>query len=300
MRARFWGTRGSIATPGKATVHFGGNTSCIELITDAGKHLILDCGTGARLLGNHMMAKASGPLSGAILLTHTHWDHIQGFPFFAPLFIPGNHFEVYGPEGCHTSLRDVLSGQMDYHYFPVELNQLAAQIQYADLTEGAHQIAGVTVRAQAMNHPSPTLGYRVEGDGVSVLYLGDHEPYSEQVWREGAEPGRIESIHHDGDRDHAEYMKNADLLIHEAQYTPEEYPAKRNWGHSTFEYVIQLAAAAGVRRLILTHHDPSHDDAFMFGIENRARQFARDLGSSMEVSCAFEGCEVPVYASTPV
>lgn len=300
MRARFWGTRGSIATPGKGTTHFGGNTSCIELITDAGQHLILDCGTGARLLGNYMMSKASGPITGAILLTHTHWDHIQGFPFFAPLFVPGNHFAVYGPEGCHTSLRDVLSGQMDYHYFPVELNHLAAQIQYADLSEGAHDIAGVTVRAQAMNHPSPTLGYRVEGDGVSVLYLGDHEPYSEKVWRDGAEPGRIDSINHDGDRDHAEYMKNADLLIHEAQYTPEEYPAKRNWGHSTFEYVIQLAVAAGVRRVILTHHDPSHDDTFMFGIENRARQYARELGSNMEVSCAFEGCEVAVYASATV
>jgi phosphoribosyl 1,2-cyclic phosphodiesterase len=104
MRVRFWGTRGSIATPGKTTVYFGGNTSCVEVVTDAGGRLILDCGTGARLLGNHLLAKASGPISGSILLTHTHWDHIQGFPFFAPLFIPGNTFEVFGPEGCHTSL----------------------------------------------------------------------------------------------------------------------------------------------------------------------------------------------------
>ncbi|HYL78110.1 MAG TPA: MBL fold metallo-hydrolase [Bryobacteraceae bacterium] len=294
MRVRFWGTRGSIATPGKGTVHFGGNTSCIELITDAGNHLILDCGTGARLLGNQWMAKASGPITGVILLTHTHWDHIQGFPFFTPLFVPGNHFEVYGPEGCHTSLRDVLSGQMDYHYFPVELNQLAAQIKYADLSEGEHRIAGVTVRAQSMNHPSPTLGYRVEGDGVSVCYLCDHEMFSEHVWREGAEPGRIDSILHDGDREHAEYMKDATVVVHEAQYTPEEYPAKRNWGHSTFEYVVQLAAAANVRQLFLTHHDPSHDDTFITGIEHRAQQLARQLGSKMEVSCAYEGNEIAV------
>jgi phosphoribosyl 1,2-cyclic phosphodiesterase len=298
MRLHFWGTRGSIATPGAGTVRFGGNTSCIELTTNAGARLILDCGTGARLLGNHMMATATGPISAAILLTHTHWDHIQGFPFFAPLFVPGNHFEVYGPEGCHLSLHDTLSGQMDYHYFPVELNQLAARMNYQDLSEGSHQIGGVTVLAQGMNHPSPTFGYRIEGDGVSVLYLSDHEPFSaEQVWRDGAQPGLLESILHNGDREHAEYMKNADVVIHEAQYTPEEYPAKKNWGHSTFAYVVELAAAARVRRLFLTHHDPTHDDAFMANVEQRARQLAQQLGSSMEVSCAYEGCDLVVSKS---
>jgi phosphoribosyl 1,2-cyclic phosphodiesterase len=294
MRLRFWGTRGSIAAPGSGTIHYGGNTSCLELTTDAGTRMVLDCGTGARLLGNSLVANATGPISGAILLTHTHWDHIQGFPFFAPLFTPGNHFDVYGPEKCHLSLHDVLSGQMEHHYFPVELDQLAARITYQDLTEGTHQIAGLKVVAQQMNHPSPTLGYRFEGQGVSVLYLSDHEPYSEGLWREGAEPGRIESILEAGDRRHAEYMKDADVLIHEAQYTPEEYATKRNWGHSTYAYVVELAAAAGVRRLYLTHHDPLHDDAFVASIEQRARQLAQSLGSNMEVSCAYEGCEIEV------
>jgi len=297
MRLRFWGTRGSIATPGPSTLRFGGNTSCIELVTDAGARLILDCGTGARLLGNKMMANAAGdPIYATIMLTHTHWDHIQGFPFFAPLFVPGNHFAVYGPEGCHLSLHDVLSGQMEHHYFPVELDQLAARITYQDLSEGKHEIAGLSVRAQCMNHPTPTLGYRFEGDGSCVCYLSDHEPYSEDVWREGAEPGRLESIRNKGDHYHAKFMKDADVLIHEAQYTPEEYPAKRNWGHSTYAYVVELAAAAGVRRLILTHHDPSHDDAFVAGIEQRARTLASELGSGMEVSCAYEGWEIAVQA----
>jgi phosphoribosyl 1,2-cyclic phosphodiesterase len=280
--------------PGSGTIHYGGNTSCLELTTDAGTRMVLDCGTGARLLGNNLVANATGPISGAILLTHTHWDHIQGFPFFAPLFTPGNHFDVYGPEKCHLSLHDVLSGQMEHHYFPVELDQLAARITYQELTEGSHQIAGLKVVAQQMNHPSPTLGYRFEGQGVSVLYLSDHEPYSEGLWREGAEPGRIESILEAGDRRHAEYMKDADVLIHEAQYTPEEYATKRNWGHSTYVYVVELAAAAGVRRLYLTHHDPLHDDAFVSHIEQRARQLAQSLGSNMEVSCAYEGCEIEV------
>jgi ribonuclease BN (tRNA processing enzyme) len=253
---------------------------------------VLDCGTGARSLGNHLLARAAGPVSATILLSHTHWDHIQGFPFFAPLFQPDNRFKVYGPEGAHLSLRDVLAGQMEHHYFPVELDQLAARIAYQDLTEGVHRIDGITVRAHPMNHPSPTLGYRIEAGGQSICYLCDHEPYFENIWREGAPAGRLESILEEGDRRHAEYMQGADVVIHEAQYTPEEYPSKRHWGHSTYLYVVELAAAAGVRRLILTHHDPSHDDEFIAFIERKAQELASSLGSPLEVCCAYEGLEI--------
>jgi phosphoribosyl 1,2-cyclic phosphodiesterase len=294
MSAHFWGTRGSIAAPGPGTAHFGGNTSCVELTTPSGGILVLDCGTGARSLGNRLLARAAGPVSATILLTHTHWDHIQGFPFFAPLFQPDNHFKVYGPEGAHLSLRDVLAGQMEHHYFPVELDQLAARIVYQDLHEGVYQIDGLTVRAQRMNHPSPTLGYRIEGGGRSICYLCDHEPYFEDVWHEGAPAGRLESIREEGDRRHAEYMQGSDVVIHEAQYTPDEYPSKRHWGHSTYSYVVELAAAAGVRRLFLTHHDPSHDDEFVAAIEEKARELAERLGSPLEVCCAYEGCEITV------
>lgn len=292
MRARFWGTRGSIAAPGPGTTHFGGNTSCVEFTTPSGGVLVLDCGTGARLLGNRLLDGGSKPVSATILLTHTHWDHIQGFPFFAPLFQPDNHFKVYGPEGAHLSLRDVLAGQMEHHYFPVELDQLAARISYKDLSEGIYEIDGLRVRAQRMNHPSPTLGYRIESDGRSLCYLCDHEPFFEGLWREGAHPGSMESILDAGDRRHAEYMQGADVVIHEAQYTPEEYPSKRHWGHSTYEYVVALAALAGVRRLYLTHHDPSHDDDFIAQLEGKARELARRLSSMLEVWCAYEGCEI--------
>jgi phosphoribosyl 1,2-cyclic phosphodiesterase len=294
MRLRFWGTRGSIASPGPNTNHFGGNTSCIELTSRSGENVVLDCGTGARELGNKLLANGNGTVSATILLTHTHWDHIQGFPFFAPLFMPKNRFQVFGPDGTHLSLREVLAGQMEHHYFPVELNQLAARISYQDVKEGTHKIAGMQIRAQQMNHPSPTLGYRIEDGGVCVCYLSDHEPYFEEVWREGAEHGRLESIREEGDRRHAAYMQGADILIHEAQYTPEEYPSKRHWGHSTYVYVVQLAAAAGVRRLFLTHHDPSHTDAMISDIENRARNLAKQIGSDLEVSCAYEGLEVSI------
>ena len=294
MQARFWGTRGSIAAPGPRTTHFGGNTSCVELTTPSGGVLVLDCGTGARLLGNRMVATASGPVSATILLSHTHWDHIQGFPFFAPLFQPDNHFKVYGPEGAHLSLRDVLAGQMEHHYFPVELDQLAARISYEDLCEGSFEIDGLRVRTQHMNHPSPTLGYRIEAEGKSICYLCDHEPYFEDIWRDGAPHGRSESILEEGDRRHAGYMQGADVVIHEAQYTPEEYPSKRHWGHSTYIYAIELAVLAGVRRLFLTHHDPSHDDEFIADLEKKAQKLARSLDSRLEVCCAYEGCEFTV------
>lgn len=294
MLARFWGTRGSIAAPGPSTTRFGGNTSCVELTTPTGEVVVLDCGTGARLLGNRLLSSTSGPVVATILLTHTHWDHIQGFPFFAPLFQADNHFKVYGPEGAHLSLRDVLAGQMEHHYFPVELDQLAARISYEDLCEGTYDISGVQVRAQQMNHPSPTLGYRVEAEGRCICYLCDHEPYAEDVWREGAAPGKLDSILAQGDRRHAEFMQGADVVIHEAQYTPQEYSSKRHWGHSTYVYVVELAVLAGVNRLFLTHHDPSHDDEFIAGLEREAQELARKLNSDLEVCCAYEGCEIDV------
>src|SRR5580658_5249552 len=289
MYLRFWGTRGSIATPGPATNEFGGNTSCVEVVTDSGVRFILDCGTGARPLGAHLMAHEPKPIKATILLSHTHWDHIQGFPFFAPLFVPGNRITVCGPQGANSSLPEVLSGQMEYTYFPVELAQLGAQIVYRDLTEGTHDLGGVQVSAQLLNHPAIALGYRIEADGASLLYLCDHEPYWEPLWHSDSEPGKLESILHEGDRRHALFMQNADVVIHDAQYTPEEYPARKNWGHSTHSYVAQLAAAAGVKRLFLTHHDPVHDDGFLADIEKRAQELARLAGSPMKVSCAREG-----------
>ncbi len=261
--------------------------------------MILDCGTGARLLGDEWMKQASGPISATILLTHTHWDHIQGFPFFAPLFAASNRFTVRGPEGAEMSLRDVLAGQMEHHYFPVELDELAARISYGDIDEGTYHLDGLRVKAQRMNHSTPTLGYRIEADGGSLCYLSDHEPFFEDVWHDGAlAPARLDLIANAGDRRHAEFMSNADVVIHEAQYTPEEYLTKKNWGHSSYTYVVPIAAVAGVRRLFLTHHDPSHSDAFVAGIEQRAQELARRLGSDMEVRCAYEGCEILVESAT--
>ncbi|MEO8344976.1 MAG: response regulator [Betaproteobacteria bacterium] len=294
MRVRFWGTRGSIATPGPDTLRFGGNTSCVEVTTNGGDCFILDCGTGARALGAALMSNAPGPFSATILLSHTHWDHIQGFPFFAPLFVPGNRITVCGPEGSGRSLRDVLSGQMEFAYFPVEIAQLPASITFQELGEGTHEIGGAKIVAQYLHHPAMTLGYRIEADGAAVVYLCDHEPFSETLWHENPAPGQAASIVHEGDRRHARFMAGAGLVIHDAQYTPEEYPSKKNWGHSTYEYAVELAATAGVLRLALTHHDPAHDDAFIDGLETRAQAYAKQLGHAVEVLCAYEGLDLAV------
>jgi CheY-like chemotaxis protein len=294
MHVRFWGTRGSIATPGPGTLRFGGNTSCVEVTTSAGACFILDCGTGARALGAALMARGPKPLTATILLSHTHWDHIQGFPFFAPLFVPENRITVCGPEGSGRSLREVLSGQMEYTYFPVDIAQLPAAITFRELGEGTHEIGGARVVAEYLNHPAMTLGYRIEADGAAVVYSCDHEPFSEALWNESPSPDRAESIVHEGDRRHARFLEGAGLVIHDAQYTPEEYPSRKNWGHSTYEYAVELAAAAGVRQLVLTHHDPTHDDAFVEEIEKRARECAKQLGGVVEVCCAYEGLNLVV------
>ena len=294
MHVRFWGTRGSIATPGPGTLRFGGNTSCVEVTTSAGACFILDCGTGARALGAALMARGPKPLTATILLSHTHWDHIQGFPFFAPLFVPENRITVCGPEGSGRSLREVLSGQMEYTYFPVDIAQLPAAITFRELGEGTHEIGGARVVAEYLNHPAMTLGYRIEADGAAVVYSCDHEPFSEALWHESPSPDHAEFIVHEGDRRHARFLEGAGLVIHDAQYTPEEYPSRKNWGHSTFEYAVELAAAAGVRQLVLTHHDPTHDDAFVEEIEKRARECAKQLGGVVEVCCAYEGLNLVV------
>ena len=296
MRVRFWGTRGSIATPGPDTIRFGGNTSCVEVTTDRGDCILFDCGTGARPLGQALMARAPKPIVATILLGHTHWDHIQGFPFFAPLFVPGNQITVCGPEGSGRSLRDVLAGQMEFSYFPLELSQLPATITFRELGEGTHEIGGIQIVAQYLNHPTMTLGYRIEADGAALVYLCDHEPFSEHFWHESPTPGDAGSIVHEGDRRHARFMAGASLVIHDAQYTPEEFPSRKNWGHSTYEYAVGLAAAAGARQLVLTHHDPTHDDDFIEGLEESACEYVEKHGYNLDVCCAFEGLDLPVEA----
>src|SRR5262249_42427300 len=234
------------------------------------------------------LAAQDGPLRGHILISHTHWDHIQGIPFFPPLFAPGNEWDIYAPRGFGHTLRDTLAGQMQYTYFPVSLDQLGATIRYHELVEGHLRVGGVGVPSRYLNHPALTLGYRLEADGVAVVYACDHEPHSRAL-ATGA--GDIAGE----DRRHAEFLAGADLVVHDAQYLASEYPHKIGWGHSTIEYALALARSARVGQLALTHHDPLRHDAALDDIVHSLRAESRSE-AGLGIFAAAEGQEVGLSA----
>ena len=297
MDVRFWGTRGSLAKPGPTTLRYGGNTSCVEVHGDDGTLIVLDCGTGAHGLGQALTASGGRP-DGHLMITHTHWDHIQGFPFFAPLFVAGQAWDIYAPGALGQQLERTLAGQMEYNYFPVTLGQLGATIRFHDITEGRFTVGGVRVTAQYLNHPALALGYRLESGGRVVVYAVDHEPHAPNpVVRGGGEPPI-----HDEDRRHVDFLAGADLLIHDAQYIIDEYPQKAGWGHTPAEWAVDYAVAAGATRLALFHHDPLRDDDAVDRIVEICRRRARAAGSPLQVFAAAEGQEVRLTeggAATP-
>ncbi len=288
MHVRFWGTRGSIAAPGPKTAVYGGNTSCIEIRVADGSVIVLDCGTGARELGLHLARTMPHPLRLHLFIGHTHWDHIQGFPFFVPAFLPGAELNIYAPMGFQRSLEEAMSGQMEYAYFPVKLRDLRSRIHYTELDEGFFRVGDVLVETQYMNHTAPTIAYRLSSGGATVAYVTDHEPF----W---SVAGRVSQ--HPGDERHIAFMRGADLVIHDAQYTEEEYRGKIGWGHSSAEYAVDVAHAADVGRLVLFHHDPAHDDETIARMETAAQAQAAARGGRLEVLAAREGLELEVHGS---
>ena len=282
--------RGSIAAAGPETARYGGNTPCVELRADDGTLLIFDCGTGARKLG--VALARGGPVRAHLFVSHTHADHIQGLPFFLPAFVPGSHLTVYGPAGIDRSFPAALGGQMDYSYFPVPMEQLPAHVELVELGEGEFSIGNLRVRSQFLNHTAPTLGYRVIAGGASVVYATDHEAHSGGTWRPGRAEGSFEEadLLHAGDARHAAFLRDADVVIHDAQYRDADYPAKAGWGHSTVEYAVDVVRAAGARRLVLFHHDPGRDDG---GVDALVR-LARSRAGTLDVTAAIEGEELVV------
>jgi len=290
MLIRFWGTRGSLAVPGPTTLRYGGNTSCVEVRTADGSLIVLDCGTGAHRLGL-ALASNGRPVRGHLMITHTHWDHIQGFPFFAPLFNPDNEWDIYAPGDLGHQLERTLAGQMEYTYFPVTLGQLGATIRYHDLTEGSFAIGSVRVVAKYLNHPALALGYRLEVGSVAMVYSVDHEPHaSGLVGAVTAAPGSAPAPPvHGEDRRHVEFLAGADIVIHDAQYSLDEYPHKVGWGHSPAESAVDYAVAARARRLALFHHDPLRDDDAVDRLVEICRGRAAASGSVLEVLAGAEG-----------
>src|SRR5688572_6755631 len=281
MLVRFWGTRGSVPTPGPQTAIYGGNTSCVELRIDDGTVIILDCGTGIRALGMDLLQEGVRRIH--LLIGHTHWDHIHGFPFFTPASLPQNELNIFAPVGFQRSLEDALAGQMQHSYFPVKLQELSSRIHFNELEEGLFRIGNVLVETQYLNHTAPTIAYRITYGGSTVAYVTDHEPY----WNNSGP--RFE---HPGDQRHVEFLRDADLVIHDAQYSEEEYQSKLGWGHSPVEYATDVAIAAGASKLALFHHDPTHDDNTVLAFEAQARARAKAANSPLEVFAAAEGLTI--------
>lgn len=277
LTATFWGTRGSIATPGPATIRYGGNTACVD-VRCGDRIILLDCGTGAREAGLALLREfGHQPLDVHLFVSHTHWDHIQGFPFFAPAYIAGNRISVYSLRGADKSLEKVFTGQMDSNYFPVDLTDLKARLEFIEL-EGPREIGETKVSYIYLNHPGVAIGFRVEAKGKSVVYLTDHEPYC----RLAGDNDHNRKL----DREIDEFARDADLYIREAQYTEEEYPAHRGWGHGTWKDAVNSAHAAGVKRLCLYHHDPMHDDEMIDRMVASCHAHMRESGMTFDVFAA--------------
>lgn len=273
MKIRFWGVRGSIPCPGPQTAKYGGNGACIELrVGEQNKLIIIDAGSGIRELANYIMANdiANGPIDAKLFLSHTHWDHIMGFPYFIPIYVPGTKLEVCGPVTFEDEpLEDVVGGQMKYRYFPVNVGELASDIHYSRIKEEANVDLGdgLIMTTKFLNHPITALGYRFEYKGKVFCTCYDHEPYRNLFITDPDDPDYDEAMAYEGEEVAKEqndaikqFFAGADLLVHDTQYTEEEYATKVGWGHSYFEHAIEAASEVGVKKLALFHHDPDRTD----------------------------------------
>jgi len=252
MRIQFWGVRGSIPAPGPDTAETGGNTACVELITESGVSIVMDAGTGIRPFGIDYLGRNGAPRIMHLLISHVHWDHIQGLPFFPPIYFPDFEIHIYGV----SNLSKMLNQQMKHPFFPIEFPELNSKITFHTIESSPLEIAGCTVSPLSLKHPQEVLGYRIEDNGKSVVYSSDTEyTYGEDT------SAFIEAI------------RDSELLMYDAQYTPEEYESgKIGWGHSTYEAAAKIARKANIKTLILFHHEPTHNDRVIREIEEKARK----------------------------
>ena len=295
-RVRLWGVRGSIPVPGPGTVRYGGNTTCVEIRAD-GEIIILDGGSGIRQLGIELEKEFGDiPIRLTILITHTHWDHIQGLPFFLPAYNQKNQIRVLGYEGARAGLAAILAGQMETQFFPVSMRDLPSNIAIEELKEMEFSIGKVRVCARFANHPGICAGYRLFTSGGSIAFFPDNEPYellklhladrdqiSTDEARAFAQAERAKLV---------EFLKDADVLLLDTQYTDEEYAEHIGWGHGALSRVVSLALAAHVKTLVLFHHDPSHDDDKIDEMLQAARLLVVESGQALEVDAAREGGEI--------
>jgi phosphoribosyl 1,2-cyclic phosphodiesterase len=286
-----WGVRGSIPAPGPHTVRFGGNTTCIEVRGDDDQLLILDAGTGIFPLAQSLLARL--PVQANIFITHTHWDHIQGLPFFVPLYIPGNKVRIHGAYDIISmqGIQQVMDVQLQYSYFPIREAELKAGIEYVTMTVGEPvRIGAASVTPVLMNHPVTDLGYRIECQGKSVFFTGDHEPWVNIYAPQDEGFAEYQALIDQRQAELDAAIGPVDLLIVDTAYTRAEYPQKIGWGHGTYDTAIAMARRIGAKRLLCTHHEPTRSDDALEEV------FAEALGRHADPGCAvqlaYEGLEI--------
>jgi len=297
-RLKFWGTRGSISVPGPNTLRYGGNTTCLEVRADD-EIIVLDAGSGIRPLGIALEKEFRGdPIKLSLLITHAHWDHIQGLPFFGPAYAKKNEICVRGYDGVDTSFSRIMAEPMKAPFFPIAMRELSAKIDVKKLTEMEFSCGKVQVRAIFVNHPGVCAGYRLFTSAGSIAFVPDNEPYRflhaaktnemspEQAKKFGAEE-RIKLV---------DFLHGSDILILDAQYTDAEYESHMGWGHGSISSAVSLALDAEVRRLLLFHHAPSHDDTTLDAMLNDARRLVAQSGKQLQVDSAREGEEISLTA----
>ncbi|TRZ89522.1 MAG: MBL fold metallo-hydrolase [Rhodocyclaceae bacterium] len=293
MKFKFWGVRGSIPAPGPHTARFGGNTTCIEVRSDDGTLIILDGGTGIFALAQALLREL--PVTANIFITHSHWDHIHGLPFFIPLFIPGNKVRLHGAMDPVTGsgVEQVMAVQLQYSYFPVREAEMKAAIEYKSLAiDESLQVGDATVTSTLLNHPVIDFGYRIECNGKSLFFTGDHEPYYNIYDAEDEDFAEYQALINEKQSSVDRAMRGVDALIVDTSYTREEYPAKKGWGHGYFDASIEMALRVGAKRLYCTHHEPTRGDAELEAVfADVMARHAPHLGG-LQVYLAHEGLEV--------
>jgi phosphoribosyl 1,2-cyclic phosphodiesterase len=267
MKLKFWGTRGSIPTPLPDRMKYGGDTPCVELRTDDGRMVILDAGTGIRRLGLELLKNKPVDRNITILLSHTHWDHIQGFPFFLPIYDKSFRFKIYGPLRLDSKMEFRLHVQMSDLFFPVNLSAIEETMEFKEIVEDPFTANGIKITPRNLKHPLGCFGYRIEDGGKSIVYATDNEHTEGEI-----------------DPDMKFLAQDVDALIYDAHFTDAEFPKYKGWGHSTWEQGVRTAKALNVKKLILFHHDPNHDDAFIDRIVEEAQaQFPNTIAATRDL-----------------